>query len=368
MDNSDNLVYKKIMNYLLDIISRNANLPNFKLPSERSLSVNFDTSREPVRHAYEKLIEHGYVINLHGRGYFIRSNIKPDDLLTTFQKSIKISFIIPSIVTHYSHDILSGVSDFCTENHIEYTIHVSDGVIDKESALLHSIPSSGAMGVILFPADNDTAYSHELLRYIIRKYPFVLVDRSIANINASIISSEDHQAMMDAVQFVHQRNYKHPLYAAPPATLASSIDARINGYTHGLLKYYKIALPRNLLVLDGSSAEQESAAMRHLSQHPDTDIIIVPGAQRLPILNAMRTLQLQSIKLMVFDDELSHKEREDLKPYIIQQDGYHIGYTAAETLYNHILGDMRPVIKRLPVTIIDSDFAEAAPQSAECNT
>ena len=55
MDNSDNLVYKKIMNYLLDIISRNANLPNFKLPSERSLSVNFDTSREPVRHAYEKL-------------------------------------------------------------------------------------------------------------------------------------------------------------------------------------------------------------------------------------------------------------------------------------------------------------------------
>ena len=108
--------------------------------------------------------------------------------------------------------------------------------------------------------------------------------------------------------------------------------------------------------------------MRHLSQHPDTDIIIVPGAQRLPILNAMRTLQLQSIKLMVFDDELSHKEREDLKPYIIQKDGYHIGYTAAETLYNHILGDMRPVIKRLPVTIIDSDFAEAAPQSAECNT
>ena len=160
MDNSDNLVYKKIMNYLLDIISRNANLPNFKLPSERSLSVNFDTSREPVRHAYEKLIEHGYVINLHGRGYFIRSNIKPDDLLTTFQKSIKISFIIPSIVTQYSHDILSGVSDFCTENHIEYTIHVSDGVIDKESALLHSIPSSGAMGVILFPADNDLSLIH----------------------------------------------------------------------------------------------------------------------------------------------------------------------------------------------------------------
>ena len=62
---------------------------------------------------------------------------------------------------------------------------------------------------------------------------------------------------------------------------------------------------------------------------------------------------MQSIKLMLFDDELTHTERDILKPYFILQDGYHIGYYAAETLYNHIWGDKRPVIKRLPVTIID---------------
>ena len=61
---------------------------------------------------------------------------------------------------------------------------------------------------------------------------------------------------------------------------------------------------------------------------------------------------------------LSNAERETLRPYFIQQDGYSIGYTAAKTLYNHILGNMRPVIKHLPVTIIDLEAEPAEPQKS----
>ena len=64
----DSSIYKRIMDYLLEIINRNANIPNYKLPSERMLAANFDSSRKPVRHAYEQLIERGYVTNIPGMG------------------------------------------------------------------------------------------------------------------------------------------------------------------------------------------------------------------------------------------------------------------------------------------------------------
>lgn len=351
----DSSVYKKITAYLLELISRNANIPNFKLPSERVIAASFDASRKPVRHAYEELIERGYVTRVHGSGYYISDDIKTDDLLTAFQKNIKISFVIPSITTHYSHTIISGVSDFCKENKIEYTIHVSDDLPDKEDNLLHSIPRSGSMGIILFPADNDVSSHSELIRFSIRKYPFVMVDRRLPNIDASFVATDDHQAMVDAVQFLYQNGYKNPVYITPPPQIASSVDSRINGYTHGLLKCFQMISPRNLLILSDNKPQQKNDALRHLQKYPDTDIIIVPGSLRTPVLAAMKTLKLQNIKLMIFDDELTYAERELLKPFFILQDGYRIGYAAAETLYNHILGDMRPVVKLLPVEVIDSE-------------
>lgn len=356
----DSSIYKRIVDYLLEIINRNASIPNYKLPSERMLAANFDASRKPVRHAYEQLIERGYVVNIHGCGYFIRSDIKPDELLSAFQKNIRISFIIPSVLTRYSHTILAGVGDFCAANHVEYTIHVSENSFSKEAALLHSVSRSGSMGIILFPTDNDVAYYNELIRLSVRKYPFVLVDRSLPNISTSFISSDDHSAMVNAVKFLYEKHYQNPVFMVPPAALAASIDMRINGYTHGLLKYYKSASPRNLLTLGGTSAQQEAAVIKFLQQYPDTDVMILHGTQRLPVLSAMKNLGMQNIKLMIFDDELSPVERDILRPFFIQQDGYHIGYTAAEVLYHHILGDMRPVIKQIQVTITDSERESAA--------
>lgn len=348
----DSSLYKQIMDYLLEIINRNAGIPNYKLPSERMLAASFDTSRKPVRNAYNALIERGYVTNIHGRGYFIRSDIKSDDLLTAFHKDLKISFVIPSILSRFSHAILSGVADFCTKNNIEYSIHISDNSPEKESSLLQSIPRSGSMGTILFPVDNDKLYHDELIRYTIRKYPFVLVDRSLPNIHASFVASDDHLAMIDAVKFLHQQGYRHPLFVSPPLTEASSVESRINGYTHGLLRSYQTMSSRNLLNLSDSRGKPDRLVSHYLQRYPDTDVIIAPGTLLKPLIAATEELGLH-IQLMLFDDEISNKEREKLKPYFIQQDGYLIGHEAAQILYNHILGDMRLVVRRFPVTITD---------------
>ncbi len=354
----DSSVYKKIESYLMDIIVQNASIPDFKLPSERALSLKFDTSRKPVRNAYERLIQKGYVENIHGRGYFISNRIQLDASSIPTINSPRICLIIPSIRSQYSHDILAGAGDFCNAKGIELSIEISSNSAEKEANMLRSIPATGTKGIILFPVDQDYTQHGEPQKLAIRKYPLVLVDRMLPNVHASFISSENHQAMVNAVEFLHKRSFTNVVYITPPATLASTTDARINGFTHGLLRYYKMATPKNLLLLEGTPQQQKETCIQYLQKYPDTEIIIVSGAQRLPVIMAAQELGIRipaDMKLMIFDDELSPTERNTLKPYILQQDGYRIGYLAAESLYNQIYGDLRPVIRELPVSIIDTN-------------
>jgi len=107
----DQRLYNEIENYIMEVIRQNASIPNYKLPSERMLSLKFDVSREPIRHAYENLIKKGVVVKDHGRGYFIRSGANVHSL--SGKENVKISLIISDITTRYTHDILSGINAFC---------------------------------------------------------------------------------------------------------------------------------------------------------------------------------------------------------------------------------------------------------------
>ncbi len=357
----DSKLYKKIENYIMGVIFQNLSIPNYKLPSERTLSLKFDTSRKPVRRAYDNLIQKGYVTNIHGRGYFISNQVDTESLIATDWNNPKVSLIIPSITTQYCHDILAGTSDFCASHQIELSILVSDDDPVKENRFLQSAPLSGTKGIILFPVDRDSTYNSALLKLSIRKYPLVLVDRMLPNIHVSFISSENHQAMVNAVEFLQKKGIKKLVYVTAPSTLTSTIETRINGFTHGLLRHYKMAMPQNLLILDGSPLQMKNTVIKYLQEYPDTEIIIVPGTMRLTVLMATKELGIsipKDLKLMIFDDELSPSERISLKPYILKQDGYCIGYYAAEALYNQLFGDMRPVTKMLPVTIIDTSKDE----------
>lgn len=353
----DSTICRKIESYLTDLIHQNAGLSGYKLPSERTLSLMFNASRKPVRNAYQALITKGYVTTVHGSGYFISEHIH--EKVSTFSgvQNPGICLIIPSIRTQYCHDILAGAGDFCNSHQVELSIHVSSNSPEKEEQLLHSVSTSGSKGIILFPVDMDSTQHQELQKLSLRKYPLVLIDRGVPNIHASFISSENHQAMINSVEYLYNRGYKHIAYVSPPSSSSSTTDARINGFLHGLLRYYKKATPKNILVLDGAIPEYPRVCEEYFRKNPEIQVVIVSGVQRFPVLTAAQNLNLQvpeDMKLMLIDDELTPGERKALKPFIVKQNGYQIGYMAAESLYNQIYGDLRPFTRELPVSIIDT--------------
>ncbi len=350
----DKKLYNEIEAYIMDIITQNASIPNFKLPSERMLSLKFDVSREPIRHAYENLIKKGVVVKNHGKGYFIGNAINFHSPSTT--KTVKITLIISDIITRYTHDILAGINAFCWEHQMELSILLSDSDPEKENTLLNSASHSGTKGIILFPVNYDTSYNDALFSLISKKFPLVMIDRALP-VRASYLTSENHQAMIDAVEFLHRKNVQNLVYLTSPPALCSTTETRLNGFTHALLRYYQKIEPRNILIVDKTPDVIKDTVIRYLKKYPDTELMIVLGTVYPAVLMATNELGLripQDLKLMIFDDELSHTEYNTLKPYLIKQDGYHIGYYAAQSLYNQIYGDSRPVTQMLPVTIIDT--------------
>ena len=354
----DQKLYNEIESYIKDIIEQNASVPNYKLPSERMLSLKFDVSREPIRHAYENLIKKGWVVKTHGRGYFIQSEAIARS--AGIQQNIKISLIISDITTRYTHDILSGINTFCYEHNMELSILISDSDPEKENTLLNSASHSGSKGIILFPVNYDTSYGDALFSLTAKKFPLVMIDRTLP-VRASYVASENHQAMIDAVEFLYNKGIQDLVYLSPPIALCSTTETRLNGFTHGLLRYYHKIEPQNILIVNKTPDIIKDTVIQYLKKYPETKVMIVLGTTYPAVLMATDELGLripQDLKLMIFDDELSHDEYNTLKPILIKQDGYHIGYNAAQALYNQLYGDLRPVTQMLPVTIIDTGEEE----------
>ena len=349
--------YKQVVNFLIETIQQTGYTPNYRLPSERMLSAKFQASRRSIRLAYDKLIEQGYIVKIHGKGYFTTNNINA--LFNEKHHSTKkIYFIVPAIKTSFAQDILYGISDFCDEHYLDVSIKLSKNNSAKETDYINAAIFSNAKGIILFPNDNE--FTNDTLLNLSRNhYPITIIDRYFPNINSSFVSTDNYSAMVEAVKFLHLKKHKNILYITSPEGLATTVKERLNGYMDGMKKYYGRSGQDSILTIEHFSFDKiYNDVVSYLKRNPQTDAIFTIGWQLVTdaIIASVNSLHLsipKDIKLMLLDCDLSSTEIKLLQPYVIQQDAYQIGYKAAATLYNQIYGDLCVETVRLPVEIID---------------
>ncbi|MBQ7374227.1 MAG: GntR family transcriptional regulator [Clostridia bacterium] len=349
--------YKQVFNFLIEIIEQSAFAPDLKLPSERMLATKFNASRRSVRLAFDKLIDENLVIRIHGKGYFTTGKKEKKD--KNSPKSVKkIYFIVPALKTVFAQDILNGITDFCDEHTMDVSVKLSKNSIEKESQYVNSAYLSDAKGIILFPLDNELVNT-ELLKLSANRFPVAVIDRYFQNVNSSFISTDNFNAMVEAVKFLKTKKHKNILYLTSPTSLATTVGERLNGFLAGIQKYYAIDGKESVITLQDFSYEQIfNGVTSYVKNNPLTEVIICPGVRSITdaIISALSSMNLsipKDIKLMVFDNDFSYTEVNLIKPYVIEQDSYQIGYRSAAALYNQIYGDLRTVNIRLPTKIVD---------------
>ena len=348
---SQSALYNKIIDYLTELIERNCDKRDYKLPSERSLSLKFNSSRKPVRHAYRDLIERGHVKSVHGKGYFTGDGLKTKPVLTPKN----ICFIAEYLETDFLKRIRKGIQDFCEKQMLNLLITVSEGNIKKEKSYLQSLQFSNAKGVIIYPTDNEFC-NDELLRLSLGRFPITVIDRHFKDINLAYVATDHYKAANDAVRFLHKKKHKNIVYFTASTNSSTSVEERILGYKHGLIQYYGTDKNSVLQFNPNDPSAQKTALINYLQIFPDTEVIIVTGIYAYVVIDAAAELKIpipEKLKLMLFDNEMSKTETAAFRPYIIEQDAYGIGYEAAATLYNQIYGDLRIVSRKLPAKIID---------------
>ena len=349
--------YKQVLTFLMEIIEQPDLAANSKLPSERMLAIKFKASRRSIRLAYETLIEQGLVVRIHGKGHFTTGN-KTSSAKNDSPALKKIYFVVPFLKTQFTQNILNGVTDFCDEHTMDVSIKLSKCSVTKEARYINSALSSDAKGIILFPIDNEPT-SDELLKLSSNRFPIAVIDRYLKNIDSSFISTDNYNAMIEAVKFLHAKNHRNILYLSPPISLATSVEERLNGYQDAIRTYFQEEVKNNVVTLPHFGHEEIfNAVSSFLKEHPETEVIITTGARENTdaVISAVQSLNLsipKDIKLMTFDCDFSSTEIALFRPYVIKQDAYQIGYKSAAALYNQIYGDLRTETIRLPVSIID---------------
>ena len=352
---SSTKLYEQVLQELLGIIQENKNIKNYKLPSERMLSIKFNASRPSIRVAYEKLIQQGYVEAIHGKGYFIKNT---DSSPINSATKARLLFITPYIKTNFMQQIYSGIIKFCEKNDIEVSIKFTEDSLKREKQILELAFYSNYDGVILFPIDNEY-YNETLLKISISKYPLVIIDRYIKALNLSLVSSDHHKAMVDIVKYLYQKKYKNPVFVTHEGSLATAVEDRINGYTAGCLECYGSINNTNLLTLKSNNRDYVYRTIKEfLQNNPSTDALIITDVYVSTAYSAITELNISvpnQLRVVVFDNEISFAERKAMHPYIIEQDGKNIGYYAARCVHKQIMGDKGVQTKKFPTKIIGDE-------------
>ena len=354
---NSNRPYKQVLDFLNETIEQLNNKPNHKLPSERMLAIKFNASRRSIRLAYDKLIAQKLVVKVHGKGHFTTGYNKSGN--DTHHLSTKeIYLIIPALRSEFTHDILIGISDFCEKHSLELSLKISKGDLALESKYINMALKSDAKGVILFPIDNELRNT-EILKLSERRYPLTIIDRYFKNINASFVATDNQNAMRNAIKFLKNKKIKSFVYLTAPLSLATTIEERMNGFKKGVEEYYEKQPDDSILFMDNFTPTTiYDRFEQYLKSHPLPQVIITPGVQHIVdsllfVLNRKNISPTKNVKLMLFDNDLSFDTISKLKPYIIKQRAYQIGYESSALLYNQIYGDLRTESKLFPADIFD---------------
>ena len=149
------------------------------------------------------------------------------------KRSMVIGIIFSDLIAgHYYSEIFHGIEDVATKNDYGVILGCSKGDIEKEKKLLLLFTERQVDGIIVAPTYGADINSYIKLKE--NKIPFVFIDKSIDNIAADIVTTDDVFGSMEAVNHLIGLGHKKIAVLIGPEYPCSTIERRIEGYRHSM--------------------------------------------------------------------------------------------------------------------------------------
>ncbi len=230
-----------------------------RIPTEKQLMEEYRTSRITAMRAVKELENRGYVSRVRAKGTFVntRTHWKENNGGSVYAVKPLVAIVFPAPVTKVAlnMEVLQGVEAACRQ--MGYTLSVTSidieespetGPLDMEKNLIGEIIESGAVGAIIYPY--STRSSQEMYnRMIVRSFPFVLVDRRVFGVDASVVASDNRGGFYSIVKHVISRGHRRIAFVSGDTFESSSRSDRFHGYVQAM-NDHKILIADELIVHD----------------------------------------------------------------------------------------------------------------------
>lgn len=349
--------------------------PGDKLPAEQQLCQHYSVSRITAKRAIDELAAEGLVRRIKGSGSYVELPRQEKRLLS---REHIFHFILPFDASlGRGLDMIGGANDFLQQNGCSMNLVNTAQNPKKERASLQRIMSGDTCGIIYYPISRFTNWDL-LIAAGTRRFPIVTVDKYTEHDVLGSVTSDNFTGAYDAVTYLIQNGHTNIGFLSDTA---DSVEERFYGYCSALRDHglnatacnYNIGFLEQIreqdrkvyeaiLNSDSLFGQEYIECFKPILQPlleqpaPVTAILAINDYVAMYILKTALAMGIDipgELSLIGFDN-MEFSQHLEVPLTTVEQNFYQIGWIAAETLYNSLLGTESNAKKIIiPVSLIE---------------
>lgn len=372
-DSASKPMYEQIFESLRERIQLQQYKVGDRVPSEKELCDEFGVSRITTKKALEMLANEQLIVRQPGRGSFVADTAITLDGLgrsaspTTGKepnRKLLIGLVITNFSDMYGTELLYGMEEASRQHDSFLVLRRSFGIPEQEEQCIRELLELGVDGMIIFPAQGEY-FSDEILKLVVSKFPFVMIDRYLKGIPASSVSTDNVGAAREGTTYLFELGHQHIAFLTQPPVNTTTIEERIEGFIEahndqGVLVNRELWVESILSSLPSefdpeAKGRDVQALAAHFRKYPQiTAVFAAEYDIALLALEAAEQIGIrvpEQLSILCFDSP--HTERHSRITHL-KQNQFEMGAQAFNMVLQHMQGQESGGVKRitLPAALV----------------
>ena len=345
------LKYEQIYRSLLAKIDSGEYAPGAAVPSELELAREWGVSRITSRRALEMLSESRRVERRRGKGTFVRAS----------GEARTVALIIDHFSASFGSDLLRAIERACAVRGVDLLLYCTYGSLDAENRALERALAAGADGLLLICAQGET-YNDSILALALRRFPIVLVDRSMKGLAIPCVMTDNVAAARALTEAMLARGHRRLCFVTHGMMGTSTVDDRYKGFCDAIVNCP--GATGALETLDSYHTTPESVVTEYLDYDlTDVTALLERQGDRTAFVcveHALGTLLARACRergidrdIGMFDAPGGPSALPETRPMILQDEAA-MGARAVESLLRVIAGEAVPMLQHVPFRLLSA--------------
>lgn len=346
-------LYKQIQEDIRYMIRSGKLREGDRVPSEMELTELYHVSKITTKNAINGLVEEGILVRHRGKGTFVKH--LDQEIQSMSRHKGLIGLILPCMKTKVDQNIMNAVEQYVRESGYHLIIKITQESALEESRAIEDLMQLRVKGLIIFPIEQEM-YNNDILRLSLDRFPLVLIDRYMKEIETYSTSADNLDGSYQAVKYLLRKGHENIAFVTVNLTNSATTD-RASGFEKAFSERNQ-SINKNLWcmlsIAEIASGSGVYIIQQFLKEHPEITAVFTGNAELTRYTH--RAIQLvgqscgRSLELVSFDQS----ELPDVS-YVKQNVDEMCRVTVA-MLLEQIQGEFNPRRVAIPVTLFHKNI------------